>query len=297
MITVEVVKDSTAPCGVRLTTLCLTYPRFAHAELMTHRVFSRNASSSRAIPVAKQIQMVRDNPAIPIAFTRNKAGMQGGAALTGDEHEAAVRAWLVGRDDACRTAEALAALEVHKQYANRVIEPWAHISVVVTSTQWENFWALRWHKDALPEMQEIARQHWVAMVDSRPEKLDAGDWHLPYIDDEDVDLAYDKAHAEKSTDPAVRAREILIQQSAARCARVSYLTHEGSRPEITKDLELYARLVGSAPMHASPAEHQAMAVGDPGVQSGNFRGWIQHRKTLKNECAERFSPPEAMFDP
>lgn len=124
-IEARIVADSMSPADIRITTFVLTYSRFIHAEFMTHRVFSRNASSSRAIPVARQIQMVIDDPAISLAFTRNKAGMQGGEVLSGGDHERAVKAWLDGRDRAVATAQALAALEVHKQYANRVIEPYA----------------------------------------------------------------------------------------------------------------------------------------------------------------------------
>src|SRR5512135_1987029 len=139
MIKAQIICDSMAPSGVRLTTFVLTYPRFIHSEFMTHRVFSRNASSSRAIPVKKQIQEIIDNPVIPLAFTKNKAGMQGGAALDGEAHDKAVAAWLEGRDRAVEIANKLADLEVHKQYANRVLEPWAHITVVCTATDFANF--------------------------------------------------------------------------------------------------------------------------------------------------------------
>ena len=123
MIEAKIIEDNIAPSGVRLTTFVLTYPRFIHSEFMTHRVFSRNASSSRAIPVKKQIEMVVTECAIPLAFTKNQKGMQGGDPLTGDAHQKAVSIWLQARDAMVGFAQQLADLEVHKQYANRLLEP------------------------------------------------------------------------------------------------------------------------------------------------------------------------------
>ena len=268
MIEAKIVADSIGPSGVRLTTYVLTYPRFIHSEFMTHRVFSRNASSSRAIPVLKQIQMVIDNPAIPLAFTKNQKGMQGGEALSGDEHDAAVKAWLEARDEAVKSARHLAALEVHKQYANRILEPFAHITVVCTGTEFNNFFALRCHPAAQPEICELANKMYDLYQTNTPRSLINGMWHLPFSGgpnwSENTELE-------------------CIKCSVARCARVSYLNHEGNHPTLKQDLELYERLLGSVPIHASPAEHQAMAIGDANVISGNLRGWIQYRKTLQNE--------------
>lgn len=288
MIEAKIVKDSVAPSGVRLTTFVLTYPRFIHAEFMTHRVFSRNASSSRAIPVSKQIQMVDDNPAIPLAFTKNQKGMQGGAALEADAHEEAVKAWLQARDMAIIQARRLADLEVHKQYANRILEPFAHITVVCTATEYQNFFALRCHEMAQPEIHALADLMYAAYQASTPEALLEGQFHLPFISQDDYSLNtewFAKAQGEE--------HELLqVKRSVARCARVSYLNHEGKIPSIEEDMNLYDRLVGSAPIHASPAEHQARASSDPTLVSGNLRGWIQFRKTLSNENVQQFNGPE-----
>lgn len=279
MIDAQIIADSLAPSEVRLTTFILTYPRFMHAELMTHRVFSRNASSSRAIPVKKQIQWVIDNPAIPMAFTKNKKGMQGGEILTGKEHDEAVKTWLEGRDRAVEIAQKLADLEIHKQYANRVIEPYSHIGVIVTATDYDNFFGLRIHEHALPEIHELAKlMHYLRSV-SEPRSLEDGQWHLPLVDEQ----------SEIDTESFTLQHHVLIKKSVARCARVSYLNHEGKKPSTDEDLALYKRLVGSSPIHASPAEHQAMAISDPNVRSGNLRGWIQYRKTLKNENIKNYS--------
>lgn len=290
MIEAKIVADSLAPSGVRLTTFVLTYPRFIHSELMTHRMFSRNASSSRAIPVKKSIQMVIDNPVIPLAFTKNKAGMQGGEALTGEQEAAAVAAWLEGRDKAVEVANKLADLEVHKQYANRILEPYSHITVVLTATDFSNWFALRCHEAAQPEIHALADLMYVQYADNKPVNLRAGEWHLPFIDKYNVDQAsYDWSLDLRGGTKDQFVTTMLIKRSVAKCARVSYLNHDGTRPTAADDLALYNRLLGSLPIHASPAEHQAMATGDPSVRSGNFRGWVQYRKTLPGENVTEFT--------
>lgn len=289
MIEAKIVADSVGPNGVRITTFVLTYPRFIHAEFMTHRVFSRNASSSRAIPVKKQIQMVIDNPAIPLAFTKNKAGMQGGEALADEAHEKAVRGWLTGRDQAVRCAQYLADLEIHKQYANRVLEPWAHITVVCTGTDYANFFALRCHEMAQPEIHALADLMYEEYSTSTPKIKEEGSWHLPFMDNED-DLVETAAYVCESGTSGREFYDIAIKRSVAKCARVSYLNHEGKRSTIEEDLQLYDRLIGSAPIHASPAEHQARALAEDkgGFRLGNLRGWLQYRKTLEDENVTSF---------
>lgn len=272
MIKAKIVADSISPAGVRLTTFVLTYPRFIHSEFMTHRMFSRNASSSRAIPVKKQIEMVVNNPAIPLAFTKNKPGMQGGEALDERAHDLAVTAWLTARNRAVDQARALSDLEVHKQYANRILEPFAHITVVCTATDYANFFALRCHEMAQPEIHALADLMYAEYTKSQPKEIWGGDWHLPFVSEEERDAC----------------TEIdALRMSVARCARVSYLNHEGRTPTLAEDIVLYDRLVGAAPIHASPAEHQGMALMDE-TRSGNFRGWMQYRKTLQHENVETF---------
>lgn len=288
MIEAKIVKDSVGPNGIRITTFVLTYPRFIHAEFMTHRVFSRNASSSRAIPVKKQIEMVMDNPAIPLAFTKNQKGMQGGETLDSKSHELAVKCWLHARDNAANWAKELADLEVHKQYANRILEPFAHITVVCTATDFANFFALRLHSMAQPEICELAKQMWVVYQTNVPENLLEGQFHLPFINHDDFNLNTEWFAKVQEEDYSF----LQVKRSVARCARVSYLNHEGKIPTIEEDLQLYDRLLGQLPIHASPAEHQARASSDPNLKSGNFRGWIQYRKTLANENIEKFNGPE-----
>lgn len=200
--------------------------------------------------------------------------MQAGAELEPGDIERCKAAWLGGMESAIATAEALLEIGLHKQIANRVLEPWAHINVVVTATEWDNFFELRRHEDAQPEIKALADAMHEAMEESTPRLLHFGQWHLPFITPEEAERY------------SVRSR---IRASVARCARVSYLTHEGQAPEFSVDLALYNRLVGSRPLHASPAEHQAT----PDYQSGsewadkdlwgNFKGWRQYRKQLERE--------------
>jgi thymidylate synthase ThyX len=284
MIDAKVVADSLAPSGVRLTTFVLIYPRFIHSEFMTHRMFSRNASSSRAIPVKRQIEWVEKNPAIPLAFRKNQKGMQAGELL--EDQEAAVKVWLHARDLAVTQAKAMADMDIHKQYANRILEPFAHISVVVTATDYDNFFALRIHPDAQPEICELAKLMHSLYLASEPKLLCAGQWHIPFIEDEDFQMASSDEFNKYMADPL-----LMVKRSVARCARVSYVNHEGKKSTLEEDLKLYERLLGGHPIHASPAEHQAQSTGDIRLISGNFRGWKQYRKTLEGENITKFVSP------
>ena len=283
MIKAEVVADSIGPSGVRLTTFVLTYPRFIHAEFMTHRMLSRNASSSRAIPVKRQIEMVVTEPVIPLAFTRNQKGMQGGEALSGEAHDKAVEIWLKARDAMVMYANQLVELEVHKQYANRLLEPFANITVVATATDWDNFFALRCDGQAQPEIHALADLMYDKRSASTPIRLGKNSWHLPFISKEDLIETREFCRANQG----YGITATLVKRSVAKCARVSYLNHDGTKSTIEQDLQLYSRLVVAAPIHASPAEHQAKATDAKGY-SGNFRGWKQYRKTLKNENVTKF---------
>ena len=287
----KVIADSIAD-RVRLTTLEVTFPRIVLAEFNTHRMFSRNSASSRAIPVEKRIQAVLDNPFVPESFGSNKKGMQAGDPLEGAEAERAKQEWLVARDYAVRHAQALARLGVHKQLANRLIEPFAWHTVVVTATEWENYFALRCSSLAQPEIRIVSEMMEAAMNASEPEPVADGDWHLPYISDQD----YAEGHEQ----------DWLAWVSAARCARVSYLTHDGKR-DLDADEALGRRLFDAR--HMSPFEHAARVAttadldrvcigGGPGSSGpdapefvGNFRfPWVQLRKTIAGESV---APREA----
>jgi hypothetical protein len=311
-ITAQIVADSISSDGIRLTTMQLRYPKFIHSEFMTHRVFSRNASSSRAIPVERMIEDVLRDPVVPSFWGKNQPGMQasgeindpvtlmmpdGGGFGGGPKDFTRSEAWLEARDGAIEIARAFAKAGYHKQIVNRLLEPWAHINVVVTSTEFANFFALRCHPGAQPEMRLLAEAMRDARAASTPTLLQPGEWHLPYFDPRrDMDLLPTRPPEgiPKTWDEWFLG--LAIKLSVARCDRVSYLTHEGKPPNVEEDLKLYDRLVGAEPLHASPAEHQATPdEKDPNLEvsyhydwenpheHGNFVGWRQFRKTLPNE--------------
>lgn len=270
----KMIADSVSPVGRRICTLELQYPRFIHGEVMTHRVFSRNAMSSRAVPVAKMIEQVRNNPALPVYWGANQPGMQASTELTGEDLAEAREMWFQAADAAAEFAEKMSNLHLHKQIANRVLEPFQWMRTLVTATEWSNFLELRMHPDAQPEFQSLAVKIHDAMSESTPVgRLYSGpnSWHLPYVRDDERGLYRD---------------DVLLRLSTARCARVSYLTHDGELPDIDKDLELYDRLVGSTPIHASPCEHQAQPLVSGTEVSRNFRGWKQHRETVERSLKE-----------
>ena len=267
----KVVCDSLAPSGCRLTTMEARYPRFIHAEVMTHRVLSRNAASSRAIPVRKMIDQVREHPALFTWWGKAQKGMQAREELTETERNGAIADWLWGRDQAIEVAERLLVRGMHKQNINRALEPYAWITVILSATTWDNFFRLRTHADAQPELQSVARLMQTAYEDSVPQILAAGEWHTPYLQPDEYILPLDQRKA----------------ISTGRCARVSYLTHAGTR-EIQADIDLHDRLKGGPesdpdePGHWSPFEHIAEALSQP-EQSGNFTGWRQYRKAFLSE--------------
>ncbi len=262
----RVVADSVSASGRRLVTMEVTFPRLVLAEFNTHRVFSRNSASSRAIPIKRQLARIREDPFVPDSWGLNQAGMQ--AEHEADEATAATAraAWLTARDRAVEQAEELLGLGIHKQLANRLLEPFMWHTVIVTATEWSNFFALRANPMAQPEISTVATLMLAAHGDSTPTPVRAGGWHLPLLQPEERDGTFE--HSEE-------ARRI----SAARCARVSYLTHGGVR-DLDADLGLYQRLVDGG--HLSPLEHVATPEPEAGWV-GNFHGWRQLRKTIPNE--------------
>lgn len=263
---VKVIAHSSGKGVPDIFTLQCTYPRYIHAEVMTHRVFSRNASSSRAIPTAKLIENSLSNMVYPIEWGKNQAGMQASNEVLNKEDEAKAKAiWLDMAKYCANGVKQLSELGLHKQWANRPLEWFGTITTLITSTEWDNWKELRNHDMAQPEIRNLARLQIEAMENSEPEFLVPGEWHLPYVLPEEV---------------SQYNNELLLKLSTARCARVSYLTQEGTTPSIEKDLALYDRLVGSEPLHASPCEHQA-SPNKPDTFSGNLRGWFQHRKLLE----------------
>jgi thymidylate synthase ThyX len=297
----------------RLVSVEIEFPRPFLAEFNTHRVFSRNSASSRAIPVWKRIKQVLDRPYVPSSFGANKSGMQADTELSEEDKIRTRQNWIVGRDIAViqayhliggersilkdtaklsdRTKEEIAALiasveelvrcygmkdhfstldqGLHKQHANRVLETYAFHTVIVTATHWRNFFGLRPSANAQPEAQDFGIAIGRAMMASSPTPLSKGQWHLPYIRPEDREEERDQI--------------ILARAASGKCARTSYLTHDGIRA-LKMDVEMSDGLQANG--HMSPFEHVArpFEVGDPEGSNGNFaEGWTQFRKILPHE--------------
>lgn len=319
-MTVQVIKDAITANGKRIITFHAHYPRIIHAEVMTHRVFSRNARSSRAVPVKTIIQEVIDKPFIPWHWGKNQKGMQADQENNNRvflpepyiedyhiedyskiEYDSVDRsredAWLWARDRAVEAAQGFADADYHKQIANRLLEPFSWIDTLITTTDLSNFYHLRDHKDAEPHFHDLASLINGAVNFSKPKRLKEGEWYLPYINQSDFVAAYDYlVQRQTAKVDEFQILAILQQISVARCARISYVPFDGNS-SIEKEIERYNLLVGSEPLHASPAEHQAMAdyafldankeVGryESEHLSGNLGpGFVQFRKTLKNEC-------------
>ena len=292
---VKVIEDSVSKHGDRLTTLQVEYPRFILPEMNTHRVFSRSYSSSRAIPVQKLIDEVRASPVMPVYWGKNKPGMQASEELTEEMIEACKQEWLEAAINAADSAEYMLNWGLHKQITNRILESFLNVRGVITATEWDNFFKLRIHPTAQPEICKLATLMKEAMNASTPKYLGDYEMHLPYVSDK-----------ERSTLLAVDLPKI----SAARCARASYNKHDGTNPSVEEDLELFNQLAkrpytdkrGQAytkedPVHLSPLEHQAEPalynsfVWNPGQThidvkgkpwSGNFKGWIQYRQKYES---------------
>lgn len=307
----KILTDSISPDGARLTTIEVTFPRIVLAEFNTHRVFSRNSASSRAIPVKTMLERVENDPFVPIWWGKNQKGMQAAEELSdvndqtevyGDKPDKcysyssprsrAQEQWYIARRHAVDVVKRMQEpdIDLHKQIANRLLEPFMWHTVIVSATEWDNFWGLRKHKDAQPEIRKAAVLMHDVYLASTPSPVNYGDWHTPLVGkDEAFNLAVQGFDVRKV--------------SAGRCARVSYLTHDGKR-DPQADVDLCERLVGSG--HMSPMEHVARPLdigdvesllGQPGVSGidrldvrpgetfcGNFRGWRQLRKTMPHEA-------------
>lgn len=278
-LAVKIVADSISESGKRITTFQLKYPRFIHAEAKTHRVMSnhtaiefdlgvmedkdlsKSAGSSRAVPVLRMIEQVRTNPAMPIHWGKNQSGMQAKEELSGIALDMAEDAWKNAAIEASIIADKMMNLGAHKQIVNRILEPFQHMHTVLTATEFDNFFELRIHEDAQPEIYALALTMKQAMDNSEPRILKVGEWHLPYVKETNMNST------------------LACKISAARCCRVSYLKHDGSNPSIDEDLALFERLVGSEPLHASPLEHQATPENEyEPVPHSNLKDWAQYRK-------------------
>jgi len=288
-----VIADSISPANIRLPSIEMVFPRIILPEFNTHRQLSRSFSSSRAIPTRKLLEMVERDPVRPIHWGKNQPGMQANEELDELGVYRARQIWDHAAYYATLQAKALLDLGVHKQVVNRILEPFLPVRGIATATEWANFFGLRRHRDAQPEIRYLADLMWEALERSTPRLLQPGEWHLPYVLEEELE------RFGGLTDPTGTLRKI----SAARCARSSYRTHDGRVSTLEEDLGLCDRLIKAELIHASPFEHQATpdvlldvearngresfgffkTFRRPGLH-GNLNGWVQARKLLPNEC-------------
>ena len=318
-IIAKVICDSVSETGKRITTFELEYNRYIHAELLTHRMLSKNCSSSRAIPIEKMLGYIENNMALPVYLGRNKSGMQAVEEI--EDKDKALSVWRDSFYQVEDSVNKLLDLKVHKQIANRLTEPYQMMKVVVTATEWDNFFNLRIDKDAQPELVLLADKMFNAMQGSTPKTLKAGQWHLPYVEIENDGYSnsheyfiYDEDKSNSETNGYMYKTPLLLEDaikiSVASCAAVSYRTENMT---LAKADKIFDMLINAENLHSSPFEHVAMPMRlpkmkdiameksvsgwDEGVThmrrdgnmcSGNFTGWIQYRHLLDNNTCNNF---------
>lgn len=281
-ISAEVIADSVSPDGVRLTTMLVTYNRFILAEVDTHRKFSRNTSSSRAIPFTKMLERATHDPAPFVKYASEQPGMSGGTDLEGYDLEDALEVLTQIQDDTIRNLSAYIerhpdpSTRLHKSILNRALEWFGWTTTVISSTEWDNFFAQRCHPAAQPEFQALAFKMRDALDASVPEMLGWRGWHMPFI-------GGDRGHGRPEDLELNMSHRLAV--STARCARTSYLTHDGEFSH-EADLRLFKDTLLQFG-HFSPLEHPAVclpphdAVGRTPKHLGNFDApWHQLRHLM-----------------
>jgi thymidylate synthase ThyX len=263
--TAKIIADSVNPNGDRLTTFEIKLHRYVLAEFNTHRVNSRNFQSSRACPVERMIANIIDDDVFPLHWGVNQKGMVANKEVDEQTKIDAKIIWSNARAEAIKHTRMLIDIGIHKQVANRLLEPFMAITGIVTATDYQNFFDQRCHPDSQPEIRALADAMKAAYEASEPQELIAGEWHIPYAADEvDYQLSLDDC----------------IKVATARCARVSYSQHNTKGINLQKDLELHDRLLLSDPPHLSPFEHCAMALGKS-EKRANFTGFEAYRFQLE----------------
>lgn len=290
MIKAEVLAHSVSEAGAEAITMRVVLPRIILAEFNTHRKISKNTSSSRAIPINKMIQHVKDNMFTPVWWGKNQPGMQAKEQLKGIRLWLVKKAWRLAGLGACNVALALNKLGLHKQITNRLIENFSYVTVVFTTSDLNNLFWLRDHPDAQPEFRELAREMKIVYMQSTPKLLQPGEWHLPFVQENEKHI--------------YTIQEQLIL-SVARCASTSYQTVDGKALHPDRAKEIYNKLSGTEVLHASPFEHQLTPDSLVTIQfrvkgkrnyetadvwhqpnaHGNTIGWIQNRKLQPAENA------------
>ncbi len=270
----KVIADSISPTGHRLITLECEFHRFVLAEFNTHRAFSRNSASSRAIPYQKMREKALHQTAYPVSWPEEQKGMQGGEQLSIKKRMLSKDYWDSALYAAIRSADDLHKIGVHKSVINRLLEPFIPHKCIISATDFSNFFEQRLHEDAQPEIRQLAIAMKAAIDSSEPDEVEWQEWHAPYSPSQEEIL--DSSWQNYFDSP----QDAMLAVSVARCARVSYETHDGVR-DVEKDFDLYFRLKNHKPAHASPFEHVARpAIPGQLLHESNFKNWKQLRGIL-----------------
>jgi len=285
-ISARVIADSITRRSNRITSMVVTAPRIILAEFNTHRMFSRNSASSRAIPFETMVKRVKEDPFIPIAWMVDHKGMQGNEYFPDDVTGPIEAHWLEARDRAVHHATNLSKIGLTKQIVNRLLEPFLWHTIIVTATEWDNFMKLRLHPAAEIHIQEVAQQMLNALNGSTPKVLQEGEWHIPFGDNIDgVRVQEELGNINSSWG----LEEAKAKIATARCARVSYLNYEG-KDDYEADVKLYDQLASSG--HWSPFEHCATPTPIGEHSFGNFKGWKQLRHIIQSG---EFNPDDRLI--
>ena len=272
----KIIADSVNGNGDLLTTFVMTYHRMIHSEFLTHRMLSKNSSSSRAIPVEKMIKLVESEEVYPLHWGKNQKGMIAKEQIT--DIDDAREIWGEARQDAIKHAKRLVEIGIHKQVANRLLEPFSSITVICSGTEYQNFFEQRCHPDAQPEIQALAIAMREVYGKSEPKLIKPDDlfsWHIPFIDRNDLSQLHENETIHND----------LIKVAVGRCARVSFLNHDGDR-DIQADIKLHDRLLSSKPAHLSPFEHCAIALSNSD-RHANLTGWQSYRNILEQKINDK----------
>jgi hypothetical protein len=266
---VEIIADSICAGKVlkrqRIITVKLTYWRAIHAEMMTYRMWSRNCSSSRAIPVSKTLEKIQEQDILPIHFGKAQKGMSASREVEPGIKKKAIEIIHDLKFKTAQAAEELLNLGLHKQVVNRYLEPFSTITMLVSSTDWTNFFQQRISDQAQPEIRSLAEEMLDKFSSHEPKRLSPGEYHLPFVKPE-LDGNY--------------GLKDKIIDSVARCARVSYLNFDGTN-SFAENKRLFQKLYDANPKHFTPFEHVCVAKGD-GIAYANFTGFMSYRYAIEN---------------
>lgn len=255
----EMVCDSVSPhTGRRITSAVVRLPRIVLAELNTHAALAKNSASSRAIPTATFRQRVLANPYIPWRWPINGKGMVPKEYAAPDSWRSrfATFAWKGGLVVASLAHRLLERIGVHKEIANRLLEPWMWTEVLVTATDWDGFFAQRCHPAAADGVRAAATVLRALLETHQPTETTL---HLPYV--------------QKHEDGDMRT---LFMASARRCRRVSYM-RQGVVVSLEEDAAAGAEGLLENPPHLSPYEHAAMALPTNDRHAKFSGGWKSGR--------------------